>query len=152
MNRPIIGVMAYNYNLVCELCKTPYKGLLPSQKTCSVECRRIRLGNITGRAVINEIGLPTGTVGSISELAVSCELMTKGYSVFRALSPSCFCDLIICKGDVSYKVEVRTGYIGTNGILHYPKNKNGVVDLFGIFERNIKKIYFRDLDNNPVEL
>lgn len=60
-------------------------------------------------------GLPTGTVGAINELRVSVDLMARGYAVFRALSPSCPCDLAILKDDNLIRVEVKTGYRLCNG-------------------------------------
>jgi len=54
----------------------------------------------------------TGTIGAINELYVSSDLMARGLSVFRALSPSCKCDLIVMlhNGDLK-RVEVKTGHI-----------------------------------------
>jgi hypothetical protein len=54
----------------------------------------------------------SGTIGAINELYVSSDLMARGLSVFRALSPSCKCDLIVmlANGDIK-KVEVKTGHI-----------------------------------------
>lgn len=59
--------------------------------------------------------LPTGTVGTISELVVSIDLMIKGYEVFRALSPHCSCDLAILNGGKLMTIEVKTTQKDTNG-------------------------------------
>ncbi len=54
----------------------------------------------------------------------SADLIKKGYEVFRALSPSCSCDLIAKKGSKILRIEVRTGQIYANtGRLSYPKKK-----------------------------
>lgn len=41
--------------------------------------------------------------------------MRRGYGVFRALSPSCPCDLIVLSGNAMVRVEVKTGTRAANG-------------------------------------
>jgi len=54
----------------------------------------------------------SGTIGAINELYVSSDLMARGLSVFRALSPSCKCDLIVMLDNGELKrLEVKTGHI-----------------------------------------
>lgn len=53
--------------------------------------------------------IPTGTVGAIGELRVAIDLLSKKYEVFKALSPSCSCDLAILKNGKLKTIEVRTG-------------------------------------------
>ncbi len=53
--------------------------------------------------------LNPSTTGAYHELKVSLDLISKGYEVFRALSPSCSCDLIALKNGKSLRVEVTTG-------------------------------------------
>ena len=50
----------------------------------------------------------------------------KGYNVFRALSPSCPCDLAILKDHKLFKVEVRTAHISTSGKIYKVKNKSDI--------------------------
>jgi len=71
--------------------------------------------------------LSTGKVGAIGELRTSADLLSRGYEVFRAVSPACSCDLIALKGDNKLRIEVRTGWKANNGKLAFPKNKTGVV-------------------------
>ena len=61
------------------------------------------------------VGLPTATVGAISELRVAIDLFEKGYEVFRALSPTCSCDLAILNDGKLLRVEVKTAYRNTKG-------------------------------------
>lgn len=65
------------------------------------------------------------------------DLMSKGYHVFRALSPSCPCDLLILKDGELLKIEVKTAYIinpqtdkiyWSMGINNTPQN----VDIFAL--------------------
>ena len=63
--------------------------------------------------------LPTGTVGTISEILVATDLLKRGYDVFRAMSPAATCDLAILRNKQLLKVEVKTGKRGTNRV-YYP--------------------------------
>lgn len=72
--------------------------------------------------------LHKGTVGAISEILVSVDLMKKGWDVFRSLSPASNCDMLAIKNDVILKLEVRTGNyykLKTTGEkkLSYPKER-----------------------------
>jgi hypothetical protein len=58
------------------------------------------------------------TVGAVAELRVSCDLMARGYAVFRALSPACFCDLVVYVGELAFRVEVRYGTVGAGKVWH----------------------------------
>ena len=63
-------------------------------------------------------GKNTATTGAISELRVAVDLLAKGYDVFRALSPSCPCDLAILKDGKLLRIQVRTGAISPSGKLY----------------------------------
>jgi predicted nucleic acid-binding Zn ribbon protein len=90
-----------NPKFTCAICGKVSQGRT-GQKYCSKECRM--------KVATQPLWpfLSTGTVGAINELKVACDLFTKGYEVFRALSPSCSCDLIALKNGVASKIEVRT--------------------------------------------
>lgn len=88
---------------------------------CTSECR-ISFRESEKRAINKNIPLSSGSVGALAELMVCCDLMIKGYEVFRAVSPSCSSDLIACKGDKSLKIEVRTGTYKITGQVFYPAN------------------------------
>lgn len=63
----------------------------------------------------------TGAIGAANELRAAVFLMRRGYEVFRALSPTCSCDLIVLKDGLLKRVEVRTGRRATNGTSVYAK-------------------------------
>jgi hypothetical protein len=65
------------------------------------------------------LGLPTGTVGTISELRVSILLLSQGYEVFRSLSPSCSCDLAVLRDHKLTRIDVKTGYYTPTGKVAY---------------------------------
>lgn len=47
-------------------------------------------------------------MGAASELLVAADLLLRGWDVFRAVSGACPCDLIIMRGSVLRRVEVKT--------------------------------------------
>ena len=89
-------------------------------KFCSNLC-----ADITQKEKYREINrrpgdLQSGTVGAIHELEVACDLLRMGYEVFRAMSPSCSCDLAILKDGKLLRVEVTTGYRAASGRIQHP--------------------------------
>lgn len=96
----------------CETCGNP----IPVErlnrcdwaKTCSPECSKRRGSVLYRQNNPQRRSLPTGTVGAISELRVAADLLQRGYAVFRALSPSCPCDLAILWDNRLFKMEVKT--------------------------------------------
>ena len=83
---------------------------------CSIACRKASTRE--AYRTLNNVpsGISTGTKGTISELRIAVDLLQKGYEVFRALSPSCSCDLAILKDGKLLRIESRTGfYYKTSG-------------------------------------
>ena len=107
----------------CKHCKSFFEPDHKAKLYCSHKCR-IKKHRFQSR--FHGMGLSDGTVGAISELEVSVDLMKKNFHVFRALSPSACCDLLILKNGVLKSVEVRTGYENPNKKVVYPKPKNQV--------------------------
>jgi len=99
---------------ICVQCGKKIEGL--KSKYCSHECYKAfqqaqyKLANpdtLKGRN--------TGTTGAMSELRVAIDLMSKGYDVFRALSPHCPCDLAVLIDSKLLRIEVRTAQVSTSG-------------------------------------
>ena len=148
-------VVRQKHLLVCEMCGNKFETYYADKKTCSEKCKQNRYEKLTGRFVEENrnSGLSTGTVGAMSELLVSSDLLRKGYAVFRSVSPACFCDLIAIKEKKMLKMEVRTAYKSreTDNLL-YTKRLHGEVDCFGLHERNSGAIYYRDLKGNKFRI
>lgn len=81
------------------------------RKYCSKKCRN-------GYVPQNN-ALSTGQIGAMNELIVSADLIRRRVHVFRAVSPSSPCDLIIILGGQLLRVEVTTGnrHLMANGEL-----------------------------------
>ena len=95
----------------CPICNKP----LPrhKKKFCSTECYKI--GNAHHVSLNPYKGNTSATTGAISELRTSIDLMSKGFHIFRALSPNCPCDLIALTDSQIFKIEVRTQRKHTSG-------------------------------------
>ncbi len=96
-------------------------------KYCSKRCSQLNNQYIYHRSnPKNNNKLCTGTTGAINEYRVIIDLMGRNYSVFRACSPSCPCDIVVFVDTKLLRVEVTTGHY-TNGnrlkgAAHDPKN------------------------------
>lgn len=100
----------------CFCCKKTFMAT-HNQRYCSVGCREKDYG------IVSEFkGVATATVGAIQEYRVVIDLLSKGFEVFRATSPSCSCDILVLKENKMIKVEVRTAYKSISGKFIYPKN------------------------------
>jgi hypothetical protein len=84
-----------------------------SNKCCSQTHRKIAQPNKHKLNIIS-IKIPTHTTGSIAEFIVSIDLLRNGFEVFKALSPSCSCDLICQKEKKLFRIEVKTGFYKDN--------------------------------------
>jgi hypothetical protein len=63
-------------------------------------------------------GLSPAKKGALTELIVCADLISKGYDVFRAVSPACPCDLVAAKKNVLIRVEVRSVTKTPNNKIH----------------------------------
>ena len=59
----------------------------------------------------------------MSELRVAVDLLSKGYEVFRAVSPACSCDLVALReGQLPLRIEVRTANFQLNSRATMPRH------------------------------
>lgn len=105
----------------CPVCgrDVPATRRLRHARTCSEGCTkkdsRARWVALQGRPPLS-----AQTTGAVAELVVAADLMRRGYEVFRALSPSCSCDLAVLRDGLLVRVEVRTGNRLTSGDVCVP--------------------------------
>lgn len=78
--------------------------------------------------------------GAVGELMAAAVLLSRGYEVFRSVSPNARCDLVIIKGRKTFKVEVRTGKL-SNGSFHFPRKDSDNADFYAVYHRK---------DNQPM--
>jgi len=126
----------------CVVCgKEFFSSSKERKKVCSPVCKTKWKYVIYGRPENNN--LSSSTTGAIAELNVCSYLMSKGYAVFRSLSPACFCDAVIIKNNKKIMLEIKTGYksLSTNKII-YPKKCPNTFDVLAVYIRNENKTYF----------
>ena len=112
------------FSRVCSFCGGEFKTTRPQKKFCSIDCRRIFTQNeYRKRNLLSAVS--SGTRGAIGELTICVDLLSKGYEVFRSVSPTSSCDLAILKDGKLLKVEVRTGYRSRSGNLMFKKTDRG---------------------------
>jgi len=110
---------------LCLACSTPIpaKRLRRHSKYCANACRRT-VALQQQRSTRLYPCSNNGTTGAIAELIISADLLGRGYEVFRAVSPSASCDLIIMREGQMQRVEVRMGRTHpTTGRLSYAGDK-----------------------------
>lgn len=61
-------------------------------------------------------GRNRSATGAMSELYVCADLLGRGYDVFRAVAPSCSCDLAVLIEGVLCRIEVKTAYKGASAL------------------------------------
>src|SRR5690242_10258699 len=90
----------------CAYCGKPIRlwdhapGTHATLKYCSSACgAAARKPPITPQAP--QVQLSSGTAGTVGELFVTVDLLKRGYHVFRAVSPSCPCDLIALRDGIT---------------------------------------------------
>jgi len=126
----------YKYTRTCVVCKDEFKTNHKTQLACSNACRYKRDDE---RELL---GLDSGRVGSISELAVCIDLLTKGYYVFRSMSPSGPVDLIAMKNGKTLKIEVKTMHRTFSGKIRKPKHSHDQHDVIAVFIPDEKAIEY----------
>lgn len=144
-----------SYTKTCVECATAFTARDLRWKVCSDLCRGKRHTTITGRPGDGVSGysgkIPSGTRGAITELYLCALLLNAGYSVFRAMSQACFCDLVIYKEKL-LMVEVKTGYKNKEtGKVIYNKSKHDF-DIYAVRDRHTGEFFFFDKVGKQVTL
>ena len=115
----------------CIICGSSVSG--SKWKYCSHECYQKALKDKYNTLNPNTFkGTSTGTTGAISELRVAVDLMSRGYNVFRAMSPACTCDLAVLQNGELLRIEVRTAHITTSGKIIYFKKTKDKTDIWAL--------------------
>jgi len=82
---------------------------------CSANCREQHYRETTTPRLPFQTPHNRSVVGSASELLACADLLKRGFSVFRAVSGCCSCDIVILKGKTLLRVEVKTAYRNESG-------------------------------------
>lgn len=137
----------------CVICSKKFTTHVPKRLYCSSQCSALSEQKRNGRFERKMLDVSRGTVGAISEIEVSADLMRKGYSVFRSMSPSCFCDIIAIQKNIVLKIEVRTGVVNKrNKQISFTKNISPFADCFAVNVLNERKTFYFDKNFKEINL
>lgn len=103
----------------CKICTKEFHPISANQLYCGRACKDEAWEK---KHPIKRSGLSGFTTGAISELRCAVDLLSKGYEVFRAISPACSCDLIALKNNRCVRIEVRTADIS--------KSESGAIKIY----------------------
>lgn len=118
---------------LCEYCKRQFRTTLSRQRFCATNCQRAATENVPlvhPSQIEAGVQIPTSTAGAASELRAAADLMLRGFHVFRAMSPSCPCDLVVWRpsGPV-IRVEVKTARVNSvTGVISFQKALRNIFD------------------------
>lgn len=117
---------------MCPGCGSNVFSFRQNMVYCNPQCRKQHYHKrICADLQVERAGdLSSATVGAIGELVACSDLLLRGLEVFRAVSPSCSCDLVVSNGQESNRVEVRTANMRIGGSYWVPRN--GVYDTLAV--------------------
>ena len=137
----------------CLYCAGGFIARQHNQQYCTSACQ-LSAKHIREYGTAPFGGLSTAVRGTLSELAVTCDLLEKGWQVFRAVAPACFADIAAYKNDASHFLEVRTGHrMRTTGKVAFSRRINGMgVTGYAVYEPHEKSVIYLDLNGDPMPL
>lgn len=123
----------------CKFCGGPLPefrnaGMRFCSERCARESRKLRYAEYNPP---REVPLSSSTSGAVSELLVATDLLQRGFAVFRALSPSCPCDLAVLRGPRLARVEVRTGQVTLSGRTIWTRTDRDQCDFYAVVVRSV---------------
>lgn len=135
--------MTQLHSIRCVACGTVFTCRTSQGRYCSVECRTA-YQRAKYAAPPREVELTKPTAGAISELVVCVDLLSAGYEVFRAVSASCGCDMVVCKDGRSLRVEVRSAVVSQSGRLggNVHDRDRGRIDVYALVARDNTIAYY----------
>ena len=126
-------------------CELPQIKQKRHAKYCSSLCCK-EYGRNKFRKLNPQKKICSSSVGAISELRVSINLMERGAYVFRSLSPNAPCDLLVIWEKKYFRLEVTTGcYYGTEDKFYYSPHDKSKYDLLAVVLPD-KIFYFPSLE------
>ena len=81
------------------------------------------------RHMIGGKKINSSTIGDMSEIIASSDLLRKGAYVFRSMTASCPCDLVAMAGNVISRVEVKTARVYEDGVWSFLRPPKDTYDI-----------------------
>jgi predicted nucleic acid-binding Zn ribbon protein len=140
----------------CICCGRPLPKDSPLYRQhCSSSCRlgksRPLRARKTSRKSSQDGVLTSGMSGALNELIVSADLLARHIHVFRALSPSCPCDLIVLHDGKLLRVEVTAGAYNLTGGFTYIKHNSDNYDVIAVVFKDRSICYLPDIFPPPLD-
>lgn len=139
---------------ICRYCSGPMS--IERQKRHAIVCSKACASKQKAADYRRENGdrgsLSTGTTGALAELVVGADLLRRGYAVYRALSPSAPCDLIILQNGKMWRVEVRSAKrgLGERIFFGFKAADLGRHDILALYFRGENSVEYRGLPTNEI--
>ncbi len=128
----------------CVFCGAKFSARHKRQKYCSSKCG----SKANQRPPVFEAalpGIPSGSSGAAFELIVCADLVLRGLNVFRSVSPSCPCDLIVQRNREIFRVEVTKGGIKHDGSFAWAAHDPEKYDVLALVLPGLKVVYIPDI-------
>jgi len=142
--------MTYAKN--CIVCDGQFKSQQPGALYCKAECRKKNYQRNTGKYATYSYSINKNSAGALSELEVACDLIKKGYAVFRQMSLYNVCDLVAVKDNRVLLIEARTGYISNCGTMTFPPKIHDVATHFAVYFATEDKVRYFSRNKEEVNL
>jgi len=98
-------------------------------KFCSYKCRLQKRREVYGA----QTAMSPGTCGALGELAVASDLLSRGFEVFKSVSPHAHCDLIAFKNGKLIQIEVTVGRRTPRGKLMFAPHDPTNYEVLAVF-------------------
>jgi hypothetical protein len=132
-------------HFVCSECSKSFLSAWKHSKFCSAFCRKKHGYDHDGLERVAPKEIPKDSIGTIGELLTACDLLKKGYEVFKSVSHQCSCDLIASKDGKLLRIEVKTGILNPrNGGRSKPNGGNRKFDI-------LATVYSDGVRYSPIE-
>lgn len=117
----------------CKSCERFFETTKLNKNYCTYACRKEKRKEHNKKIkIIFHKELDTSTKGALTELLIACDLIKKGWHVYRGVSYTCPFDLIIYNGKKLIRVEATTGHY-INGKLNHCKVLDEKKDILAIY-------------------
>lgn len=140
-NKPMVGD-----TISCPSCNLEFIRNNINRRFCSVECRQ---KYHHGYKSYSDKNIAKKNKGTYAELAVYCDLLSRGYDVFKNLTPHSAFDLVAYKKEIGlFGVEVKTGFISGDGnLIRGGSLKHKEHDVLAVYLKNNGEIIYEGNEN-----
>jgi len=139
---------------ICPQCGNEFRKRSHNAAYCSHSCAQEAKNAAHRKRNAVPDGICAADRGAYGELLVCCDLLHKGYDVYRSVSPAAKCDLVVIRPPIMYRIEVRTGHLQLHsGTMSYPKDRltDEFTDILAVVIQ-AKDVWYFTCDGRSIEL